>query len=93
MVQAVGSPLELFAKKAFYIGQVTIKKYELNTLFMLFMLFNIIRPQYEKTCLRGFANNNGADQPVHPRRLIHAFFIRFLESIISELASSETSMF
>ena len=47
----------------------------------------------EKTCVRGFANNTGADQPAHPRRLISAFVIRFFESIISKLATSETSIF
>ena len=30
-------------------------------------------PQREKTCLRGFANNKGTDQPVHPHSLISAF--------------------
>ena len=41
-----------------------------------------------KTCLRVFANNKGADQPAHPRRLIRmrrlisAFVIRFLETVI-----------
>ena len=30
----------------------------------------------------GFANNTGADQPAHPRSLIRAFVIHFLESII-----------
>ena len=39
-------------------------------------------PRREKTCLRGFANNTGADQPAHPRSLISAFVIRCLESII-----------
>ena len=34
-------------------------------------------PQREKTCLLGFANNTGADQPAHPRSLISAFVIRF----------------
>ena len=29
-----------------------------------------------------FANNNSADQPAHPRSLISAFVISFLESII-----------
>ena len=38
-------------------------------------------------------NNTGADQPAHPRRLISAFVIRFLESIISKLATSEISIF
>ena len=41
----------------------------------------------------GVANNTGADQPVHPRSLISAFVIRFLESITSRLATSEISLF
>ena len=40
-----------------------------------------------------FANNKGADQPAHPRRLISAFVVRFLKSIISKLASREISIF
>ena len=43
-------------------------------------------PRREKTCLRGFANNTGADQPAHPRSRISAVVIRFLESIIQKLA-------
>ena len=39
-------------------------------------------PRREKTCLRGFANNKGTDQPAHPRSLISAFVIHFVESII-----------
>ena len=50
-------------------------------------------PQLEKTCLRGFANNTGADQPAHPRSLISAFVIRFLESIMCKLATGEFSIF
>ena len=50
-------------------------------------------PQREKICLRVFANNTGADQPAHPRRLISAFVIRFLESIICKLATDEVSIF
>ena len=46
-------------------------------------------PRREKTCLRGFANNKGADQPVHPHSLISVFVILLLESIISRLATSE----
>ena len=34
-----------------------------------------------------------ADQPAHPRSLISAFVIRFLERIISRLASSKISIF
>ena len=52
----------------------------------------IIGPRREKTCLQGFANHTGADQPAHPRSLISAFVIRLLESIISRLATSEISM-
>ena len=50
-------------------------------------------PRREKTCLRGFANNTGADQPAHPRSLISAFVIRFLESIICILATGEIAIF
>ena len=53
----------------------------------------IYGPRRDKTCLRGFANNNGADQPAHPRRLISAFVIPLMERIISQLASSEISIF
>ena len=40
-----------------------------------------------------FANNKGADQPAHLRRLISAFIISLLESIISKLAMREISIF
>ena len=53
----------------------------------------INQPQREKICLQGFANNTEADQPAHARRLISTFVIRFLESIISKLATSEISIF
>ena len=60
--------------------------------------FNVILrvtygPQRKKTCLRGFANNRGADQPAHPRSLISAYVIRFLESVISKLATSKILVF
>ena len=50
-------------------------------------------PRHEKICLRGFANNKGADQPARTRRLISTFVIRLLLSIISRLATSEISIF
>ena len=53
----------------------------------------IIGPRREKTCLRGLANNKGADQPAHPRSLISACVIRLFESIISGLEMSEILMF
>ena len=50
-------------------------------------------PQGEKTCLQGFANNTGPDQPAHPRSLISAFVICFLKSIICKLATCDISIF
>ena len=41
----------------------------------------------------GFANNKGADQPARSRSLISTFVIRFLESILSKLATSKFSIF
>ena len=58
-----------------------------------FPLEYIIEPQREKNCLHGFANNTGADQPAHPRSLNSTFVIRFLESIVCNLATSEISLF
>ena len=54
---------------------------------------DLIGHRREKACLRGFANNTGADQPAHPRSLISAFVIRFSESIVCELATGEISIF
>ena len=78
--------LFLFAKK-----QSTGFPCPLNTLDYLVVV--LYRPQREKTCLRGVANNTDADQPAHPRSLISAFVIRFLESIMSRLTTSEISFF
>ena len=49
-------------------------------------------PRREKTCLRGFMNNTGAEQPAHPHSLISAFVIHFLESTICKLATGEISI-
>ena len=49
--------------------------------------------QHMKTCLPWFANNTGADQPAHPRSLISAFVILFLESFICKLATGEILIF
>ena len=62
-------------------------------LFFLVLNAVLFGPCRDKTCLRGLPNNKGADQPAHPRRLFSAFVIRLLESFISKLASSESSMF
>ena len=47
----------------------------------------------EKTCLRGFANKTGADQPAHPCSLISAFVVRFLESTVCKFATGKISFF
>ena len=44
-----------------------------------------------KTCLRGFGNTKGADQPAHQHSLISTFVIRLLESIIQ--STLDTSNF
>ena len=41
------------------------------------------QPDHEKMCLMPYANNKGADQPAHPRSLISAFVVRYLDNIIS----------
>ena len=60
---------------------------------MCFSHCPIIGPRREKTCLRGFASSNDADQPAHPCGLIGAFVIRFLESIIYKHALGEITTF
>ena len=50
-------------------------------------------PQRKKTCLQGFSNNTGADQPAHMRSLISAIVIRFLKNIICKLATGEILFF
>ena len=49
--------------------------------------------RHEKTCLRCFANNKGADQLAHMHSLISATDIRILENIISELARNRILIF
>ena len=77
--------------------QTTLNQYVCNPL--LGDIHDLLRdqdkkgPQCEKTCLRGFGNNTGADQPAHSRSLISAYVIRFLESITCKLATGEISIF
>ena len=46
-------------------------------------------PRHEKTCLWGFANNKGTDQPAHMCSLISAL----LDSMIFKLAIGEIPIF
>ena len=39
------------------------------------------------------ANNTGPDQPAHPRSLISAFVVQFLESFLCKLAMGVISIF
>ena len=50
-------------------------------------------PWREKTCLQGFANNTGADQPPYPHSLISTLVIHFLGSTICKLGTGEISIF
>ena len=56
------------------------------------IVFKSFGPRREKTCLREFANNTGAEQPAHPRSLVSAFVIRFFESAIPKLATCGISI-
>ena len=62
---------------------------------MLYLHLSVLSygPRREKTCLREFANNKGADQPAHLRSLISTFVIRLLKSIISKPAASKILIF
>ena len=45
--------------------------------FQLYEDLTSFGPRSEKTCLRGLANNTGADQPAHPRSLISVCYLLF----------------
>ena len=53
---------------------------------------NKTEPGHEKMCLMSYANNKGADQPAHPRSLISAFVVRYLDSIIYLDSTAKLSM-
>ena len=44
-----------------------------------------------RKCLMSYANNKGADQPVHPRSLISAFVVHCLDSMVSLDSIAEIS--
>ena len=54
---------------------------------------NYMGRDVRKPILGGFVNNTGADQPAHPRSLISAFVIHFLESTTSRLSTSKIPIF
>ena len=69
-----------------------VKREKVFIAYLLKSICTINEPRREKTCLRGFANNTGADQPAHPRSLISAFVNRFLEITICKLATGKISI-
>ena len=48
---------------------------------------------HAKMCLMLYANNKGADQPMHPCSLISIFVVRCLDSMICIFAISKVSRF
>ena len=67
-----------------------VSTYELAHYVLVITAYGLRR---EKTCLRWFANDNGADQPAHPCSLISAFVICLLESVIFKPAIGQISLF
>ena len=54
---------------------------------------NAKRASTRENLSSGFENNTVADQPAHPRSLVSAFVIRYLESIICKPATGEIKNF
>ena len=69
--------VKYFRPRTYYTG-ITYHMYQS----FVFVCSRQIGPRREKPCLRELANSKGADQPAHPRSLISAFVIRFLENFI-----------
>ena len=74
-----------------YVCNFNMKIIGLKGLVKMVNFHDLIGPRREKTYLQGFANNTGADQPVHSNSLNSAFVVRFLESIICKLATCNFS--
>ena len=62
-----------------------------NVLILLYK--GLYGPCRNKTGLQEYANNKGTDQPAHTSSQISGFIIHFLESTISNLTTSEISIF
>ena len=101
-LQPVAATLESVCTKALSVNCLlfsplcTYVYFVLGPCFMieLYRILAFNGPRREKKQLfSGFAINKGTDQPAHPRRLISAFIIRLLKSIISKLAINEISIF
>ena len=60
---------------------------------VIYVTYTIYRPYRKKTCLWGYVNKKGADQPAHPDSLISAFVILLFASTVSSLITNEISLF
>ena len=72
---------------------VCVKMRKHSSKHMRFWYYSHMGFDARKTVFGGLQTKKSADQPAHPRRLISAFVIRLLESIVSKLATSEISIF
>ena len=52
--------------------------------------YKFIKAHHEKPYLMPYVTKTGADQPVHPRSLISAFVIRWLDIVIKRTAVSSS---
>ena len=75
-VELLGRPRDSTSILKALPGKLYIKRYSPSILY---------GPRREKPVFGFFTKNTGADQPAHPRRLISAFVISFLEGIICKL--------
>ena len=67
------------------------KKEKKTRLMKACLIFSHIWATSWENLFMQYANNKGADQPAHPRSLISAFIVRWLDSTIPILAKSEIS--
>ena len=70
----------------YFIVQLRINYFLIISSVICYIVLTIAKsfePGHAKMCLMPYANNKGADQPAHPRSLISAFVVRFLDSVIS----------
>ena len=59
-------------------GLIRVHIDECTVHFVHFDMHQLNELQRETTCLQGFADNKGPDQPVHLRSLISTFIIHYL---------------
>ena len=78
----------IFNRGLFSSGEINVGKFEMSSVNAI-----IEGLGHAKTCLMPYANNNGAEQPAHPRSLTSTFVFRCLDSMICIHAISKVSRF